>query len=362
MLLNKLNKQMNQLNQQNQTNQSNQPNQPNQQIGKILTYKELENNTSANAQDNFTSACAYFDIKKIEKYIKNKIIPNLQHFYLLITAYVGVKQRISNAKYKIRGNIYKYFPATATGICFTNRDCIMTNDDFYFKYMVRELIDTLKIFVLNGFILDENVYKILVFLNIDLAPIDHLFVIHQSKKLQIGTLFEKHYKKYIEKTHLIKNPKKEHILSKSQSSFEKSCKHCNLEEILSTKKLNKKVMFTQNCIKSSLYNYHTEVFEFFCQQGYVPTQIDINLIPMMDRRIILLMRFYPDLFDDKNNFNDLTNRLNQIEINDFQTLNNQKKYKEPLVDIYDPIKIKNNYTSAQNLKQIIDSDSDSYSN
>lgn len=346
MLLHKSNKQM---------NQPNQLNQPNQQIGKILTHKELEHNMSTNAQDNFTSACVYFDIKKIEKYIKNKIIPNLQHFYLLITAYVGIKQRISNAKYKIRGYVYKYFPATATDICFTNQGCIITNDDFYFKYMVKELIDILKIFVLNGFVLDENVYKILVFLNIDLTPIDHLFTIHQSKKSQIKILFEKHYKTYIEQTHLIKNPKIEHVFSNSQSSFEKSCKHCNLEYILSKKKYGKKLIFTQNCIKSSLYNYHTEVFEFFCQQGYVPTQIDINLIPKMDRRIILLIRFYPDLFDDKNNFNDLINRLNQIEINDCEPPSNIKKDSKILIDMYDPTKIQN-YTPAQNLRQIIESD------
>lgn len=151
-------------------------------IGNILSFEQLENKVTTDIQDIFTSACAYFDIKRIETCLKEKIIPNMQHFYILITAYVGVKNRINNGKTKA-GKKYKYHAATGTSISSDWREeCIMCHKDFYFKYMVNELLDTLKLFVANGFVLTMQTYNILIFLNIDLSSIDHLFTLTPKEK------------------------------------------------------------------------------------------------------------------------------------------------------------------------------------
>ncbi len=144
------------------------------QIGQILSFEQLENNITNNIQDNFTSACAYFDVKRI--------VPNIQHFYILITAYVGVKQRINNSKSKLKKHIYKYYAATGTKINFNGIACNISYKDFYFKYMVKELLDTLKLFVANGFVLTTPTYNILIFLDIDISSIDHLCTLTQKEK------------------------------------------------------------------------------------------------------------------------------------------------------------------------------------
>lgn len=71
----------------------------------------------------------------------------------------------------------------------------------------------------------------------------------------------------------------------------------------------KKLLFTQNCMTASLYNNHTEVFEFFCCHGYIPSLNDINLVSKMDRRFILVSRFYPNLTEPKNNFQNIQKNI-----------------------------------------------------
>ena len=103
-------------------------------------------------QDLFTSACAYFDIKNIEKYIGQKIIPNIQHFYILMTAYVGVKERMNILKDKFKRDKYRYHAPTIFD-SYCSKSETMKVTDFYFEYMIPELINILKLFILNGFVL-----------------------------------------------------------------------------------------------------------------------------------------------------------------------------------------------------------------
>lgn len=309
----------------------------------ILSYEQLKENVSNNVQDVFTSACAYFYVEKIINSLKEKIIPELQHFYVLITAYVGVKQRIDNNKEKYRRDNYSYFAATGTGLNYNWKNSIsMSYKDFHFKYMVDELFHIIKLFVMNGFICDKNVFKVLIFLNIDLDPIEHLFNLTDKEKQEIRLKYDNVYNQYIEETHKTKqkiNEKEQK--TKTQIVFEKLCRYHTLDTILECKRLGKKLTYSQTCIKSSLYNHHTEVFEFFNSNGYIPTLDDINLISKMDRRFILLLRFYPNVFDDKNNYDEIEKQLEkshkiyeQNHTEEHYSIDHQNTY--TLCDMYVP--------------------------
>jgi len=79
------------------------------QIGKILPYKKFNTpNPKENLQDLFISACAYVDVAKIKLYIKNKIIINIQHFYVLITGFIWKRALLDKNKRKNHRGTYKY--------------------------------------------------------------------------------------------------------------------------------------------------------------------------------------------------------------------------------------------------------------
>lgn len=281
-------------------------------IGKILSYEQLETNISSDIQDNFTSACAYFDVKRIAKYLDPKLIPNLQHFYILITAYVGVKQRINDGKYKRGWDVYGYYPATGTSLdCnYQGYESKMSYRDFSFKYMVNELLHVIGLFVKNGFICDKNVYKVLIFLNIDIEPISHLFTLSKKEQQDVTNKYKDIYAMYIAENHKSKTKISEKELkTKNQATFEKICASYTLGTILAYKLSNKKIVYTNSCVRSSVFNRHTEVLEFFCSYGYVPSLDDINLISKIDRRFVLLLRFYPNILEDQNDYEKINNAL-----------------------------------------------------
>ena len=292
-------------------------------------------------QDLFTSACAYFDIEKIQKYITNKnIILNIEHFYILITAYVGIKQRCTNKKRKYSSLLNEYFAPSHRDdvdneLC-KNEDedenlnyFCMKVDDFYFKYMTKELLSLLKLFVLNGFVLNEKVFIILTFLNINIESIDHLFQLTLEKKIKIVNKYANIYKNYIIENNKKKIKKYKLPRSNTQASFEKFCEYCNLNTILTIKSLSKKIIFNEKCFKASLFNNHTEVFEFFCTNGYTPTQLDINLMEKIDRKIIYLLRFYPEIFEKNDDINNYSSISKKIKNNEYESDQSTKKFQIP---------------------------------
>ncbi len=347
----------------------------------ILSYEQLETNVSKNIQDIFMSSCAYFDVQRIIDCLKNKIIPELQHFYVLITAYVGVKQRINNEKRKHRRDHYMYYSATGTGIneCWKS-SVAMSYKDFHFKYMVEELLHIIKLFVGNGFVCDKNVYKALIFLNIDMYSIEHLFKLNEKEKQEIKLKYQDVYKQFVEENHKSKQKiTVKEQKTKSQLVFEKLCRSYTLGTILECKRQGKKISFTQTCIRSSIYNFHTEVFEFFHFSGYVPSLDDINLISKIDRRFLLLLRFYPDSFEDKNNYKDIEKQLEKssildlqkkcMEIKEEEKIINEAKFKNKyynkyenavitLCDMYDPLSKNRSNMDRFNVEKKSDSDTD----
>lgn len=313
----------------------------------ILPFDQLKGNATNDIQDNFTSACAYFDIKRIATLMKEKIIPNIQHFYILMTAYIGVKQRISDAREKFRRDNYIYYAASASTVgnrrSYSQTNVVMSYKDFYFKYMVKELLDIIKLFVANGFVLTLPTYNILAFLDIDLSPIDHLFSVLPKEKIEIKSKYQNVYKNYIDEVSKLKSKSHKNVIVKSQASFEKICESCTLGEIIEAKIKWEKLVFTQNCIKSSLSNAHTEVFEFFCSIGYVPSLEDLIILSKLDRRFILITRFYPNVINtaNVNNFKELDKKINESDVfrlhwkvNKSAVENTEDKYF--LCDMYDP--------------------------
>lgn len=285
----------------------------NQKIGKILPFEEIAFYLTNNLEDIFTSSCAYFYVNKIIGCLQNKVLPNKKHFDILITAYIGVKQQMNNNKRKYSRDNYRYEAHVPVDEVQTSKhtEQTMSYKIFNKKYMVEELLHILKLFVMNGFVLDLYVYKILSFLEIDTTEISHLFNIKESIKTDIRLKYEKIYEKLLGNTHRVQFRKKKSYKNNTQGIFEKICGEECLGKILENRKHGKKIKYTENSIKNSLNNCHTEVFEFFCSHGYIPTIEEILLIEMVDRRFIMMMRFYPDKIKYEENYNDMFHKVEE---------------------------------------------------
>lgn len=275
--------------------------------GKILPKNDLEIEAYGTIQDYFTSSLIYFDVKKIKAYLENKIIPNLQHFYILMHGYIGTKARLNNEKAKCRRDDYRYYVEGDE-----KYGKVFKNSDFYFNYMCEDLINILKIFALNGFVFGKEVYSTLIFLNIDVSQIDHLFTINQTIKNEIKLKYDGIFKIFVNDTHKVKT---KHALTKigsrTMSSLEKMCRTNPLADVLECKINGKKLKFTKDCMRNSLFNHHQEVFEYFCYYGYVPTIDDINLFFRIEKRFLFLLRFHPQVLN--------TNDIKQTELDIINT-------------------------------------------
>ena len=303
------------------------------------------NSDTSNINVKFITACAYYDTKIIVECLENKIVPTIDHFYLMMTAFVGYKIMVHNASCyyidKIGNNCIdksKTLKNIVVGQKYSYSG-YSSYSDFYFKWYGDELFEILCMFNRNGLMFDKQIYKTLSFFNIPTDELYTCFQLTDSEMKQIDDKYKNVYKKYVIS---IKKIKKK-ILKikknvKTQAPFVTLFTNGALYDILQAKKLNKTLMITNECILNAMENSHTQVFEYLYCLGYVPSIESILFHPRLETQFLLMERFYSNNAHDANKKNmidlsELNNRFTQ-NVNNAQSpplMNNDAKPKKRII-------------------------------